>query len=406
MKKGFVLLFCLVLFNCQSFDAASPESGIRLVSVDITEIGFSGANLLVNLAVHNPGRGAILMPDIEWELFIDGHSFLRGIHSEAAPIARRQTASLSVPVSITFQDIYASFADLAGSSEVAYSLSISIPSVSGAENEKHTLEFSCLLALPLLPELSLDSKRISNFDFSEIHLSHDVIVHNPNAFAIAFPMLDWHYSVNGISIVGSNFTVQQEIAAGASGRVPLGISVPYAEISDVVSATQATGNFSVALNLADMGFPPAALPSAYANIAASMSASIPVLTKPELSFRGIARRSLGHMRLEFEISWEVDNRNGFAFEISGFNHEFMVNNTLWARGSVDTPTRIAANGRTVVSKNVVITTPALVHELVSILSRGADIAYNNLGSISLLPDHPDLERLELPLNFTGNTRIR
>ena len=109
--------------------------------------------------------------------------------------------------------------------------------------------------------------------------------------------------------------------------------------------------------------------------------------------------------MEFFLNWEVENRNDFGFDIGEFDYNFTVNDSHWAEGRLDNPPKVRANGKTVIPLTVAISAPAIVRELMNVINRGSTVAYNCTGNMSLLGGLPGMDKLELPLNLQGNTRI-
>ena len=405
------LLAAFVFWSCQTIADVVQEPSVSLNSVDIAGISFSGVDLVVNVDVENPNRFSIPMPNIDWELSINESSFLQGTLSNDQSIERQQTVTVALPVSFTFEGLFGSFASLIALREAAYdiALAISFPQsrIPIIAERVFDLNFSGVLPLPQLPAISLGQARVSNINFSGVELAWDINVENPNRFPIPFPSLNWNYEVNGVPLVRSNFASAEHIAAGAASVALISVSVAYADILRVVGTAltgDASSNFSLGFDPGEIGFPLPDL-AGIQNIL-NIPGTIPILRMPEISFQGINRRSLGLNRFEFDLIWEVVNRNSFGLGIGEFNCEFRVNNTLWTQGRIVDLPRIAANGRTIVPINVVITTPAIVQALLPILSGGGNVQYTAIGNMSFLPDFPGVGELNIPLNFGGNTRIR
>lgn len=417
MIRGFLFLFvALFVFSaCQSFDNAEQGRNVSLVSVDVTQAGFDRTELAVSLNIQNPGHSPLPMPSIEWGLIVDGERFISGTQSLTGTIGRRRAAHVSIPVSFAFKDFYNQFAHLFPVKEVPYHIELSINfkhSDKGIEPE--IFEVSGILIPPQLPLLHLGDKRIVSYDFSAIQLSWDVEVENPNTFPIPFPTLIWVYHINDAIVSSGSFGYRAIIPPTSRYKTLVSINMPYEDIlrslGNEFNAYQAHGVFSIAVSREDMGFPQLELQDDHfampSNNAVSAPLAIPVLRPPEVFFTGITRRSLGMLRFEFELGWEVHNRNNFGFEVGEFNYEFTVNNRAWTQSSLGNTPRIAANGRTAISTNVVITAPVIVQELVTVLSQGSNVAYDNRGNVTFIADSEGLGKLDIPLQIMGSTRIR
>jgi len=403
----------LVFWSCQTLGDAVQEPRVSMNSVEIAGISFSGVEMIVKVDVENPNRFAIPMPNIDWKVLINEASFLQGNISHDGSIGRNESVTLSLPVSFTFEGLYRSFVSLIELREAAYNiaLEVSFPQsrIPMIAERVFDLDFSGVIPLPRFPTMSLGQARISSISFTGVELAWDINVENPNGFPIPFPNLSWNYEVNGVSLIQSNFTGAGHIAAGAAGVALISASVAYADVLRVVGAAltgNTSSNLSLGISPEDIGFPLPALDSGIVQGILSIPGTLPILRMPEISFQGVNRRALGLNRLEFDIVWEVVNRNNFGLGIGEFNCEFRVNNNLWTQGRITDPPRIAANGRTLIPINVVITTPAIVQALVPIMSGGGNVNYSAIGNMSFLPDFPGLGELNIPLDFSGITRIR
>ena len=408
-KYLLILLMPLALSACQSFNTLVQEPKLSFRSVDIAGISLNGVDLIAHVDVENPNGFSIPLPKINWELFINTASFIQGaIKNDKSSIKSRGKSTVDIPLSVTYEGLYRSISSLIETKEADYhiALGISFP-IPVIESKVYHLDFSGVIPLPRLPKLSPGEIKISKIDFSGIELACPINVENPNAFSIPFPKLDWNYDVNGVPVVKSSFAGAGAIAAGAAGAALVNVSVAYADIFRVVDSArnsgEAKGNLSLALNSKDMGFPESAVGSG--NSVLDIPGIIPILQIPEVSFQGIAKKSLG-ATMEFIISWEVNNKNNFDFSVGEFNYDFRVNNNLWAKGRVDNPPRIKAGGKTVIPLTVSVSALSLVMDLMDIINRGASVTYSCTGNMSLSGGLPGLGKLDLPLNFQGSTRIQ
>ncbi|MCL2380436.1 MAG: LEA type 2 family protein [Treponema sp.] len=407
----FLPVLVFVFWSCRSFDHTTQEPAVSLNSVTIAGISFSGVDLIVAVDVENPNSFSIPMPDIDWELRVNEASFLQGSQRGRRSVRRWQTVTVALPVSFTFEGLYRSFASLVGLREAAYNiaLGVSFP-IPLMADKVFDFEFSGTFPLPQLPVLSLGQMRVSSIDISGIELAWDIIVENPNMFPIPFPSLTWGYNVGGVPVISGNFPGTGTIAAGSASVAAICASFVYADIFSALGSTintgEVAGNLSLGITPAGIGFPQSALAGGGpVQTALSVPANIPIFQMPVVSFQGITRRALGFQRMEFALNLIVENRNVFPLDIDELNYEFRVNSNLWAGGRMDNPPRIQANGRTVISIPAVVSALPVVTELVTVISRGEAVTYSGTGKVSFVPEFPGKGKLDVPINFTGNTRI-
>jgi len=418
MKDYKLLPFLLVVVfsACQSLNNAVKEPKVSLNSVHVAGISLKGVDLVVHIDVENPNSFTIPLPNIDWELFINTSSFIRGNLKNDQSIKRQAKVTLDLPVSVTYEGLYNSIKSLFQTKEAAYNvaLGISFPLPIIADKVYH-LEHSGVIPLPQLPKLNPGEMKISKIDFSGVALTYSVNVENPNRFPIPFPKLNWDYAVNGVPVIKSNFTGTGEIAAGAAGAALIGVSVAYADVFRAVESLRNAGesksNLSLGFNPADTGIPlPPPEPAAEAaaneeKSSVDIQGILPILQMPEVSFQGIAKKSLG-TTMEFILSWEVENKNTFDFDIGVFNYDFRVNNNAWAQGRMDNLNRVKSGSKSVIPLTVSISAISIVRELVDIINRGTQVDYSCTGNMSFMGGFPGMDKLELPLDLRGSTRIR
>jgi len=403
VKALFGICLALFLMSCQSINQAVQEPNVSLNSVDIAQITLSGVNLIARIDVENTNRFPVPLPVVDWELFVNAVSFTQGVVREEGTIRGLETISLDVPINFTFEGLFRSFASLMDAREVAYNiaLGISFP-IPVIENFVHNLDFYGVLPLPRLPILSNASVSIAGIDYSSIVLASTVNVENPNSFPIAFPEIDLDFGLGGLSLINDRSqNPGMMIAAGAVAATNMNMNISYADIFAIVGSA-ARNEIESILSVATV------LPVAFASEERSVldiPVTIPIVQKPEISFQGITRRSLGRT-MEFVLNWEVDNRNNFDFEIEAFDYSFLVNNRSWAEGRALNPPSIRAGSRTVIPVDISISTHSIVVEIVDIINRGAMVNYTATGNINFSSGLPGLDIPEFPFNFTGATRIR
>ena len=404
-----LLILVFVLTTCQSLGSVIKEPKVSLKSVDIAKISLSGIDLIAHIDVDNPNGFSVPLPKVDWELFINTASFIQGSLKKDQSIKSRGKATLDLPFSVTYSGLYNSFKSLIETKEAAYDIAmgISFP-IPLLESKVYKLDFSGVLPLPQIPRLSPGEIKISKIDFTGVELACGINIDNPNRFPIPFPKIEWNYDVNGVPLLKSSLASAGEIAAGAAGAALVSVSVSYADVLKAVGSLVNQGEAKTNLSL-ETGFP-VPLPDGTAitdglKSMLQIPGTLPILQKPEISFKGIERKSIG-TTMEFVLNWEINNKNVFDFGIDEFRYDFKVNNNAWAQGIMNNPPRVKAGGTTAIPLNVSISALSMVMELVDIINRGTQVNYNCVGNMILQGSIPGLDKLELPLNMQGSTKIQ
>ena len=398
-----LVIIALSLTTCQTLQAFLPEPVISLHSVELTKINFTGIELTCKINVENRTVLDIPIPDFDWELFLNQNSFVKGEINSGGRMRSRQTNIVEIPVSLTYLDIFNTFNSLKGNKTTDYGIAIGVKLDIPYIGEK-VWNFKHEGTLPVLqvPKFSMPSMKIDGIDFEKIRLAFSVDIENPNDFEIPSPQLLYDLFVDSNKYNSGISVSAAPIAAAAATPLIIALELNYADlfktISGLINKIEAPGH--VALS---GGFGIPAL--ADEKIAQEISGMIPIIKPSSINFRGVSLRNLGLTSIDFEISWEIENNNNFAFNVNDLSYNFRLNNSQLSSGRVTGAPQIRANSKTVVPFVFSINTLSMVREIAEMVTRGTDVNYVCSGNISLGADISGLPPLQIPYNFSGSTKL-
>ena len=252
------------------------------------------------------------------------------------------------------------------------------------------------------PNVSLNSVDITGINLSGVDMLVHIDVENPNGITIPLPKLDWELFINEASFLKGAVNNDKSLTAHQTVTLDLPLGVGYEgllnSVTSIVDSNEAAYEIALAItfNIPVLGEKVYHL---------NHSGVLPVIRKPDVSFKGIAKKSLG-TTMEFNLTWEVENKNNFDFALGEFNYDFSVNNSRWARGQVENPPVIKAGTKTAIPLTVSVSAASIVRELVLIINRGSAVTYDCTGNMQLQGNLPGLDKFDLPLNLSGSTQIR
>ena len=407
MKKIISLfLICLIFLcgsSCQTIETILQEPRVSLASVDFGGINFQGVDLICRLNMENPNAFEIPFPEIDWELYINSASFVKGKLDNGTQLRSHGTTTVDVPLNLSYATLFDAFSSLWNTREAAYKLAFGIKfPVPLLENKTYQLDHSGNIPLLQIPKIHPGSFRISKVDFTGVEIEYGFAVENPNSFAIPFPNVDWEYAVNGHPLVTSSLNENGNISAQSQSPGNIKLNILY---TDILGVPGSLGNISEVPSLLKMNssFPVSSLQNA-ANIL-EIPGNIPILHMPELAFRGISIKSLGFQRFEFVANWDIENKNSFPMDISEFVYDLTVNNSSWAQGTIVNAPQLKANTRTTIPLDIAITSVPVITQIIDIINRGGGVNFNSVGKLNLTSDFPGLDALVLPFDFSGTTRL-
>jgi LEA14-like dessication related protein len=254
------------------------------------------------------------------------------------------------------------------------------------------------------PVLSLDSVSVTAIDFNGVDLLCKINVDNPNAFDIPFPEIDWECLINANSFVaGTIKSGGGGIKSRASTAVEVPISMTYAGMFNSIASIANRNKADYAVEIG-VTFTIPVLGGKTWNF--EHTGSLPLPRIPSVSFKGISVKNLSLSRLEFEAAIEIENSNIFDLSVNELVCNLSVNNTRWFSGSVPDAPVIKAEGKTVIPIVVSIDALSLVKDLTLIITTGRDVAVSLNGNLGIAGNFPGFKPLELPFNYSGNTKLR
>ena len=259
------------------------------------------------------------------------------------------------------------------------------------------------------PSVSFDSVKMTGLGFSGIDMMARIKVQNNNSFSIPFPEINWKLFVIDNSFLNGVIKNNNKIAANASTIVDLPFTVNYEGLYQAVSGLLNSDEAPFRLDLSALFNIPVLGAKTFDT---SFSGSMPMLKAPALSFSGVKFNSLSINKIEFVLTWLVDNKNAFAVNLDKLDYNFAVNNVSWTKGAAE---RISLPARrtTQVPVTVNISSLSMIQEIVALAALGRSANFVCSGEAALSPvlsqNFPGLESvvaLRLPFNYSGSTNLR
>ncbi|MDR0601734.1 MAG: LEA type 2 family protein [Treponema sp.] len=157
---------------------------------------------------------------------------------------------VEVPVSVTYEGIFNSFASLKNSREVSYTIKLdaafAIPLLGG---RIWNFEHSGSLPLPGIPAVSFRGIRVKNIGLSGIDFEAELAVENDNVFSININELFCDLAVNNSRWFSGSVPSSLSVAAGGKAVIPLAVSIDgLSMVRDLTLIITAGGDVSVTLN--------------------------------------------------------------------------------------------------------------------------------------------------------------
>jgi LEA14-like dessication related protein len=180
----------------QALDNQRPQ--VSVVDQHITGLDFERVSIAFGLKVDNPNPIGITLEGLDYDLKLDGHSFLTGKQDKQMQIAASGASRIELPLSMTFKEIKVGLSGLKGKDEVPYELTtgllIKVPLLG---TYRYPVVSQGVMPVPQLPAVSLQNLKVQNLSFTGATLALQLLVDNPNNFSVALNTLDYGLKING-----------------------------------------------------------------------------------------------------------------------------------------------------------------------------------------------------------------
>ncbi|MFP4377435.1 MAG: LEA type 2 family protein [Spirochaetales bacterium] len=248
------------------------------------------------------------------------------------------------------------------------------------------------------PSARVESLRITALSFSDVELTADIAIDNPNAIGVSLSSFSYDVLVEGNRLVSGREDTGLSIAAQASSNVTLPVVLSYEEIRRVVQASRQQDELAYAVSI-DLSFELPVLGTV--TLPVERDGLLPVVRLPRVAVTSLALESIGLTGAELVLGVQVDNPNGFAFDLSALDYQLTVQDQVWVAGEVDRGRTLTPRGTEEFNLAFSLSFSALGRAVRDVLLGDDEIRYEFDGAIAVAPELPLLGPTTIPLNLSG-----
>lgn len=216
----------------------------------VTGLDFEHVEIAFGIRVDNPNPVGIDLQGLDYDLKLDGRSFLTGKQDKTMQVAASGASRVELPLSLTFKEIKAGLSGLKGKDEVPYELTtglmIKVPLLGSF---RYPVVSRGVMPVPQLPVISLQSLKLESLNFSGATLSLKLLVDNPNNFSVALDSLDYDLKINGQHLAHGSSSTLGNIKEKQKSVISLPLSISLMNLSSGISdvlKSRETLNYTIA----------------------------------------------------------------------------------------------------------------------------------------------------------------
>ena len=231
--KIFILLSTgLLLYQCSDVMKILNQSGIKKPIVKVTNTRLSGlsfdqADLLFDIEIDNPNAIGVSLAGFDYDLLLNKQSFLKGDQKKPMEIKAQGKATVQLPITLDFVNMYKTYQSLKNEDEVGYTLktgfSFELPILGPVRVPVST---SGQVPMVKLPAISLKSIKLDRLTFTGADFDLAIGIDNPNSWGIIVNALQYGLKINGSDWLSgqTNEKINLTSKGGETLHLPFSIS--------------------------------------------------------------------------------------------------------------------------------------------------------------------------------------
>jgi len=245
-----IVLVCGLMFTaCALLKNAVKKPEVRLKSVEFTSIDFTGLTLLNKVDVKNNYLIDVPLPKIDWDLFVIGNPFVKGIIESKGSLKSQRATEVQFPVSFKYVDLIKAVTALNDENaryKIKMTAHIPVPELGDLS---WPLEHEGKIPLMRVPNITVAAApRVSiTYDSGRIPLptggkvEFALNVKNNSNVAVTINDLSCVLKIGNTALPRGGVDGKPRINAGATEKIPFSFSLTTADITNV-GLTVLSGN--------------------------------------------------------------------------------------------------------------------------------------------------------------------
>ena len=245
-----ILFFCLLMGGCGNLkkgvlsDAVKkPEVSIESISISGFSPGSIGLDLTMN--VRNPNAYALALAGYDYDVRFNGMPLVNGSTDQGFRIPAGETGKIRIPLTLAFDDVRRIYDSMGTSNTVDYSADVDlrldapILNLFNINSQKQGA-----ITIPRLPKVSFGNIQVKRFSFTDIDMTLEMAIENPNEFAMTLKDLVYNLSVSGRQWISGG--VEENLAIGKNqvSKISIPLKIRLSELSSGLPAALKDGSFN------------------------------------------------------------------------------------------------------------------------------------------------------------------
>ena len=223
------------LFGCASLDDLIRKPEVSVVSVVPTAADFEHIDLEMTLLVKNPNPVGIRLSGYDYDLTVEGASFVQGSMNEPVELEAEGSSTFKVPLTLNYKELFSSVKTLIDETESAYRIEtgflFNLPVLG---EQRLELDYEGTVPNIKIPEIRFGDIEITRLSFTGADIRSSLTIRNPNGFDFSLKSLGAGLEVNGISWAELKQSKAVELPSGKEAELSYDFSLDFINMGRLV----------------------------------------------------------------------------------------------------------------------------------------------------------------------------
>ena len=252
------------------------------------------------------------------------------------------------------------------------------------------------------PQVSVTGVRVTGFDFSEIELTYDITVDNPNALSLQMLSYAYDLDINDKTFISGKQPNTTRIEASGESTFQVPVTLDYQEVysafASLANSDDARYSFSstFAFDVPVLG---------RTEVPVQKKGSLPLARIPKVGVQGLEVNNVSLSSADLTLNLEFFNPNAFGLKVEDFDYSLEINGNQWAKGNALGQTEIAPEKSTRLSIPISLNTTQMGLSAYRIITGSRSVDYQLIGNFTFGTTHPLLGSTSFSINKEGEVSL-
>lgn len=196
-----------------------------VTGIHIPCINLEKADIVVDVLIKNPNPVPIPLVDINYLIESDGRKLVSGLIPDAGTIHAHGEETVNIPVSLIYDDIKSTYADIKPGSIIPYKIKVDlIVDVPVFGRLTLPLEKNGEIPIPYKPDVDVEKIHFEKFSWEETIAVLHLKLENMNDFDLGLNALDYEVWLSEVSVGGAEISESTKIEKNGISYIDVPIS--------------------------------------------------------------------------------------------------------------------------------------------------------------------------------------